>query len=272
MNIKAFRLFAGSSCLSLALAVMTGLVATPARAVTVAVAPIYGAWVEGGVDGVCCGNLPSEFLNGNLPNAGNVLTASGSASSANGAASAGANLGSGDLSVSASSTGMLSSTAIALYYTQLTFHGSGQGSIQIGGLMSYSGDVHAEVIAGIGAGFPSFPNAGFSLIAGTNLAPVTNAIWSPTQGPATLQFTYFDNEKLDFYAQLSAGTSGPGSITVLDPLSFTLDPGTSFTADAPGFLTASVPEPATWAMLLLGFAGVGFMACRRKSKAAWMAA
>jgi len=28
----------------------------------------------------------------------------------------------------------------------------------------------------------------------------------------------------------------------------------------------AVPEPATWAMMLLGFAGVGFMAYRRKSK------
>jgi WD40 repeat protein len=33
-----------------------------------------------------------------------------------------------------------------------------------------------------------------------------------------------------------------------------------------------VPEPSTWAMLLLGFAGIGFMAYRRKSKPALMAA
>lgn len=34
----------------------------------------------------------------------------------------------------------------------------------------------------------------------------------------------------------------------------------------------AVPEPSTWAMLLLGFAGVGFMAYRRKAKQALMAA
>ena len=28
--------------------------------------------------------------------------------------------------------------------------------------------------------------------------------------------------------------------------------------------TPAVPEPSTWAMLLLGFAGIGFMAYRRK--------
>lgn len=35
---------------------------------------------------------------------------------------------------------------------------------------------------------------------------------------------------------------------------------------------SAVPEPSTWAMMLLGFAGIGFMAYRRKSKRALMAA
>ena len=35
---------------------------------------------------------------------------------------------------------------------------------------------------------------------------------------------------------------------------------------------ADVPEPFTWAMMSLGFAGVGFMAYRRKAKPALMAA
>jgi PEP-CTERM motif len=37
-------------------------------------------------------------------------------------------------------------------------------------------------------------------------------------------------------------------------------------------ISPSVPEPSTWAMLILGFAGVGFMAYRRKSKPAILAA
>jgi hypothetical protein len=35
---------------------------------------------------------------------------------------------------------------------------------------------------------------------------------------------------------------------------------------------SAVPEPSTWAMMILGFAGIGFMAYRRKSKPALMAA
>jgi hypothetical protein len=37
-------------------------------------------------------------------------------------------------------------------------------------------------------------------------------------------------------------------------------------------VTAAVPEPSTWAMMLLGFAGIGFMAYRRTLKPALMSA
>jgi PEP-CTERM motif len=40
-----------------------------------------------------------------------------------------------------------------------------------------------------------------------------------------------------------------------------------------GFFTvSSIPEPSTWAMMILGFAGIGLMAYRRKSKPTLMAA
>jgi hypothetical protein len=52
------------------------------------------------------------------------------------------------------------------------------------------------------------------------------------------------------------------------PLAFRVD-NISGTADA---LTAAVPEPSTWAMMILGFAGVGFIAYRRKAKQASVAA
>jgi PEP-CTERM motif len=48
-----------------------------------------------------------------------------------------------------------------------------------------------------------------------------------------------------------------------------------FTDEAPvvtlvSSITSGVPEPSTWAMMLLGFAGIGFMAYLRKSKPALM--
>jgi len=35
------------------------------------------------------------------------------------------------------------------------------------------------------------------------------------------------------------------------------------------FMTTAVAELSTWAMMILGFAGVGFLAYRRKEKAAF---
>ena len=35
-------------------------------------------------------------------------------------------------------------------------------------------------------------------------------------------------------------------------------------------VTAAVPEPSTWAMMILGFAGVGFMTYRRRNKSAML--
>jgi phospholipase/lecithinase/hemolysin len=49
--------------------------------------------------------------------------------------------------------------------------------------------------------------------------------------------------------------------------------GYQFVADAAlNELAGGVPEPSTWALMILGFAGVGFMAYRRKSKSALMVA
>jgi hypothetical protein len=39
-----------------------------------------------------------------------------------------------------------------------------------------------------------------------------------------------------------------------------------------GGVTATAPEPSTWAMMVLGFAGLGFAGYRRTRKAAAVAA
>jgi hypothetical protein len=81
---------------------------------------------------------------------------------------------------------------------------------------------------------------------------------------------------------------GPGGVSRFEVLgidpSLGLDPANStafvsqvtFVGDGvfTGTMTAitAVPEPSTWAMMILGFAGVGFIAYRRKAKPALMAA
>ena len=63
-------------------------------------------------------------------------------------------------------------------------------------------------------------------------------------------------------------SGNPGSNPLVTGfVNFSLTNEQNFTPVSPG-----VPEPSTWAMLLLGFASVGFMAYRRKAKQALMAA
>jgi hypothetical protein len=58
-------------------------------------------------------------------------------------------------------------------------------------------------------------------------------------------------------ALFPSGTEIPG---------FLFNPTGSMTLDPPGpVITASVPEPSTWVMMLLGFAGLGAAACGRRA-------
>jgi hypothetical protein len=60
-----------------------------------------------------------------------------------------------------------------------------------------------------------------------------------------------------------------GQVLTVTPLAFSSTTGiavTPYVLNATFALTAAVPEASTWAMMVLGFAGVGFMAYRRKSK------
>jgi hypothetical protein len=74
---------------------------------------------------------------------------------------------------------------------------------------------------------------------------------------------------------LTANQSAPARTRdFLDPIYGNQPPPNpwAFVENSPGIWTAAVPEPSTWAMMILGFAGVGFMAYRRKSKRTLMAA
>jgi len=71
-------------------------------------------------------------------------------------------------------------------------------------------------------------------------------------------FGYMDFSSL----VLATGSSSTIAFTFRDPQSFWL-------LDNVTVSVAAVPEPSTWAMMILGFAGVGFMAYRRKSKPAF---
>jgi hypothetical protein len=81
--------------------------------------------------------------------------------------------------------------------------------------------------------------------------------------------TFTSSGLVSFFESVwSSGSDAPGTV-----------PTNTYGPTAPDFFSSAnmafssaVPEPATWAMLLLGFAGIGFMAYRRKWQPALMAA
>ncbi|MBA2402921.1 MAG: PEP-CTERM sorting domain-containing protein, partial [Bradyrhizobium sp.] len=51
-----------------------------------------------------------------------------------------------------------------------------------------------------------------------------------------------------------------------ETLSFISNNAGAFGGVVGGVTISAVPEPSTWAMMILGFAGVGFMAYRRRNQ------
>jgi hypothetical protein len=66
--------------------------------------------------------------------------------------------------------------------------------------------------------------------------------------------------RLEFGLRQDPAASGLDDVSVIQLTPGIIDP------------TPAVPEPSTWAMLLIGFAGIGFMTYRRKAKSALLAA
>jgi hypothetical protein len=76
-------------------------------------------------------------------------------------------------------------------------------------------------------------------------------------------------------AVVGSAQSSESATAFIDPI-FTLSPEDALKYEiiySPGlFVAPTVPEPSTWAMMILGFAGLGIMVYRRKSKPALLAA
>jgi hypothetical protein len=100
-----------------------------------------------------------------------------------------------------------------------------------------------------------------------------------TAGSFSRQFLYvLANEyRVDMFVQAVVGSaqSSESATAFIDPI-FTLSPEDALKYEiiySPGlFVAPTVPEPSTWAMMILGFAGLGIMVYRRKSKPALLAA
>jgi hypothetical protein len=97
------------------------------------------------------------------------------------------------------------------------------------------------------------------------LCPSCGPDGSITTGSEVYTFTDLSNAESFFFNNKIDLGYAPGGVTRFVDLSYSLtasEPGAGF-----GFAyTLSTPEPSTWAMMTLGFAGLGYAAYRRGAK------
>jgi hypothetical protein len=145
----------------------------------------------------------------------------------------------------------------------LSLNGSGFGEL----LVSNSDVGTSKFVtsaAAQSAGYDTLLSMGVQSVpsAGNQVNP--NVVPFPTS--LTSEFSYTTDPYWDYrFGQLGepGGTSNNPNL-----INFTISSVTLTAVDN----VAAVPEPSTWAMLILGFAGVGFLAYRRKNQVALNAA
>jgi hypothetical protein len=173
----------------------------------------------------------------------------------------------------------------------------GDGSFNSGtGVSTYtlSGAILSSTLAGFTSGTYSFitqytgalaPSGqaplGIAISPGSSffqyefLVPSTTMTLNLVNGSSTFTETVFSNgvfhDGLTFSAVEPIICTGVSTCTAAE---VGANPSATFSSPVQTFIDipTAVPEPSTWAMMILGFAGIGFMAYRRKSKPALMTA
>jgi hypothetical protein len=129
----------------------------------------------------------------------------------------------------------------------------------LGNLSSYAGGILSYDIKVVG-GTSYFDDVDVIISSGGN-----SASWSSHVNPV-------DQGWLNFQVQLtSANFTGGDLATILANVTKIqirgeyIDGSETEGIDNVNLMTAAVPEPSTWAMMILGFAGLGFMGYRRRN-------
>ena len=136
--------------------------------------------------------------------------------------------------------------------------------------------------------FLSQDNAGFPIAQNFATAPVTVMIgtngtgqitsWTISEGYFASYPAFAGEDPNDFFGAYTVTTSNSGdSILLVNDKDAGFAPGengpySTGTGSFGAATVAPVPEPSTWAMMILGFFGLAFMAYRRRNRSAFSAA
>jgi hypothetical protein len=126
-----------------------------------------------------------------------------------------------------------------------------------GGL--YNGPVQTEFVATIMMGA-----SGWELSPAGISGPLAVADINGSEFKVSLQLLAKDPLESTYVPFLTAYSDAHGG---LNPTGANSSVGAAFFYEPLASQVGGVPEPSTWAMMILGFAGIGFMAYRRRSSA-----
>jgi hypothetical protein len=121
--------------------------------------------------------------------------------------------------------------------------------------ITQSGEIQYLANLGIGIANGNGNPLTWSATIQNELTDIQGAIWNIEYGAGTATGTTAQNNDISNYISLALGHYSANWANGIDSMSGHQD-----------FVVTSVPEPSTWAMLILGFASVGFVAYRRKSR------
>ena len=123
--------------------------------------------------------------------------------------------------------------------------------------------ITAADVSGLTAGY-QFENGGIRKALSAP-SETTLTIAANGTGTADIMFTVAGIDFSDFVKSTNGHPSVFFAIDVLGTNGKTGDIGSEFSGAVVTATVAAVPEPSTWAMMLLGFIGVGFTAYRRRN-------
>ncbi|MBR0688627.1 PEP-CTERM sorting domain-containing protein [Bradyrhizobium manausense] len=152
--------------------------------------------------------------------------------------------------LSAQVTGAAFVDTEVLYYIEFVRDGGQQNPVQ----------VQVE-----GYGQVSAP--GYAFLPGFVHLSIGSYDWSASSNQSFhVDGTYTFNTNTPYAVDMEASVGNGTATAMIDPM-FTAPPGyTIEISPGIGNSISAVPEPSTWAMMILGFLGVGFMGWRHKSK------
>jgi hypothetical protein len=164
-----------------------------------------------------------------------------------------------------------SANAHALIWDTVTFSGAAAGAtgiLTVGGDASLSGNarMNATMIFLPFADIPSIASPD-ALVEGNSNMPVSSQPTYSFQESFTIQNGVAMYLAVGVDAEAGVGDSGVGQVAIEDPFNFDLPEGVTITSAYRESLSAA-PEPAAWAMMLVGFTALGGVMRSRRRHAA----